>query len=93
MIDEFAQRIRAAAIAAWWTVLIAVLLVTVQWVAYLLVLSAKPSWILTLWGPDITWAAVQALWLNMIALVKVCIWIMALLAVWLTLWSRRLRRA
>ncbi len=93
MNGEFAQRVRCAAIAAWWTVLIAVLFVTVQWVAYLLVLAYRPGWILTLWGPDITWPTVQIIWLCGIGVVKICIWIMALLAIWLTLWSRSLRRA
>ena len=92
MVDEFAQRIRSAAISAWWTVLIAVIFVTLQWVAYLSFLSSKPDWLLTLWGPDMTWATVQSIWINMIALMKAFIWVMMLLAVWLSLWSRRLRR-
>jgi hypothetical protein len=91
MNNEFVQRVRSAAIAAWWTVLIAALLVTLQWVAYMVILSAKPAWFLALCGPDIAWSTVQTILINAIATMKICMWVLALLAVWLTLWSRRLR--
>lgn len=91
MNNEFVQRVRSAAVAAWWTVLIGVLLVTLQWVAYLAILSVKPAWFLALCGPDLTWPAIQTISLNAIATFKICIWVLALLAVWLTLWSGRLR--
>jgi hypothetical protein len=35
MSGEFAQRVRSAAIAGWWTVLMATLFLAGQWVAYL----------------------------------------------------------
>jgi hypothetical protein len=54
-------------------------------------MTYRPQWVLTFWGPDISWSTVQTVWLNMTALFKLAIWIMALLALWLTLWSRRLR--
>jgi hypothetical protein len=92
MVDDFAKRVRSAAISAWWTVLIAVIFVTVLWVAYLLLLSCRPSWFLSLCGPDMTWPTVQSVSINAIAHLKLVIWVMALLSVWLSLWSRRLRR-
>jgi hypothetical protein len=92
MVDEFARRIRSAAISAWWTVLIAVIFVTLQWVAYLWLMSSTPAWILSLWGPEMTWATIQSVSINAIALMKVFIYVMALFALWLSLWSRRLRR-
>jgi hypothetical protein len=92
MNGEFAQRVRCAAIAAWWTVLIAVLFVVLQWVAYVVILSARPAWVLAMWGPDVTWPTARIIWLCVIAAVKACVWIMALLAIWLSLWARRLRR-
>lgn len=91
MDEEFRQRIRAAAITAWWTVLVAAAFVTVQWLAYMMVLSAKPAWFLAMWGPDIGWTTVQSLWLNVIVNVKVVVWVSALGALWLSLWSRRMR--
>mgnify|MGYP001551144041 CR=1 FL=1 len=91
MNEEFIQRVRSAAITAWWTVLVAAAFVTLQWMAYMFVMSARPTWVLSMWGPDMTWASVQNLWIMVIAIVKVAVWIMALLALWLSLWSGRLR--
>jgi hypothetical protein len=47
MSGEFAQRVRSAAIAGWWTVLMATLFLAGQWVAYLLVIGSKPAWMLS----------------------------------------------
>jgi hypothetical protein len=43
MNDTFEKRVRAAAVAGWWTVLIAVLFIIVQWIAYLAVMEARPA--------------------------------------------------
>ena len=92
MNEEFNKHVRAAALSAWWTVLVAVVLLLVQSGAYLVVMARRPAWILTLCGPDVTWATLQNLWLNMMVHFKLVIWLMALAALWLTLWSRRLQR-
>ena len=52
MNDIFEKRVRAAAVAGWWTVLIAVGFITLQWIIYLVVMSARPAWLLVMWGPD-----------------------------------------
>lgn len=50
MNDPFEKRVRAAAVAGWWTLLVAVSFLTLQWFAYLAVMSARPAWLVTLWG-------------------------------------------
>jgi len=93
MNDAFTMKVRSAAAAGWWTLLIAAAVLSVQWVGYLWILSAKPAWLLALWGPDVGWATVQTVWLWAVAVFKVCVWVLALVTVWLTLWGRRLARA
>jgi hypothetical protein len=92
MADAFETRVRAAAIAGWWTLLIAVAFLTLQWLAYLVVMSTRPGWLLSLWGPDTTWSFVQSVWFWATAIFKFCLWLLALLVLWLTLWSRQLQK-
>ena len=54
MNEELAKRVRAAAVAGWWTLLIVVAFVTVQWLAFLWIISTKPAWMAALWGPNVT---------------------------------------
>ncbi len=54
MNDIFQQRVRAAAVAGWWTVLIAVGFLTLVWFLFLGLLSSRPAWLQPLFGPGIT---------------------------------------
>ncbi|HET8578823.1 MAG TPA: hypothetical protein VFO18_17130 [Methylomirabilota bacterium] len=91
MNDDFAKRVGSAAIAGWWTILIGSLFLTLQWLMSQMLLSAKPDWVLTLWGPGISWATVGTIWWWIMAIFKMTLWLMALLVIWLSLWARRLR--
>jgi hypothetical protein len=90
MDDSFRDKVRAAASAAWWTLLIGAVFLTVQWVGYLVIMSAKPAWALSLWGPDATWDTIRMVWFDALVVVKLILWPLVLVAVWLTLWARRL---
>ena len=92
MNDAFEKRVRAAAVAGWWTLLVAVVFLTLQWFAYLAIMSAKPAWLLTLWGPDVSWSFVQNVWFWGTAIFKLFLWLLALVVLWLTLWARQLRK-
>jgi len=59
MNDIFEKRVRAATVAGWWTLLIAVGFITLQWLIYLAVMSARPAWFLTMWGPETDWATMK----------------------------------
>ncbi len=93
MNNEFELRIRAAAHAGWWTLAIAAGIFLVQWVAYLLIVPAAPSWLLTMWGPGADWEHVQVWWFWGLAGFKVLLAIWAFLMAWLTLWARELRKS
>ena len=47
MNDPFEKKVRAAAVAGWWVVLIAVAFLTLLWLVYLAVMSAHPAWLLS----------------------------------------------
>ena len=89
--DTFQQRVRAAAVAGWWTLLIAVGFIVLQWIVYLAVMSARPAWFLSMWGPDVDWTFVEQVWFWAIAVLKFALWLMASIVVWLTLWAWQLR--
>jgi hypothetical protein len=93
MIDDFERRVSAAAIAGWWVVVLAAALLVLSWIAYLVVISAQPTWLLSLWGPDLSWAYIQNVWFWAIVVFKLIVWLMALVALWLTLWVRQLRKS
>jgi len=90
MNEVFQQRVQAAAIALWWTVLIAVGYLTLVWFLFLGIMTARPSWYHALLGPGVTWEYVQNVSFWVVAIFKMCIWLMALVAMWLTLWARQI---
>jgi hypothetical protein len=92
MNDAFQRRVKAAAVAGWWMLLIAVVFLFVLWIAYLIVMAAQPAWLLTLWGPDMSWPFVQNVWFWAMGAIKFCLWLMALVVTWLSLWACQLRK-
>ncbi len=93
MNDTFENRVRAAAGAGWWTLLITVGFITLIWIIYLVVMSVRPVWFLWMWGPETDWAFVRIVWFWAIVLLKFVMWLMTLAVIWLTLWARQLRQA
>ena len=83
MNDPFENKVRAAAVAGWWVVLIAVAFLTLLWLLYLAVMSAHPAWLLTLWGPGVDWPFVQNVWFWAVAAFKFCVWLMIFAVLWL----------
>jgi hypothetical protein len=92
MNDTFERKVRAAAAAGWWMVLITWAFVVLQWLIYLAVIHARPAWFLGLWGPNLDWTFVQTVWFWGIAILKFILWLLVLIALWLTLWARQLRK-
>ena len=93
MNDTFEKKVRAAAVAGWWGVLIAVGYLTLIWLIYLAVTSSRPAWLLTMWGPGVDWPFVQSVWFWVMVAFKFCVWLTILAVVWLTLWARQLHKA
>jgi hypothetical protein len=92
MNDVFITRVRAAAVAGWWTVLVAVVFITLLWLVCLCLLATQPPCALRLCGPNITWPQFQHMCLWAIVVFKLGLWFGALIVLWLTLWARQLKR-
>ncbi len=88
----FQKRVRAASVAGWWTLLIGALFLTLQWIIFLWITSARPQWPMLIWGDGLSWDSIRIIWLWGAAIFKLCLWLLALVVVWLTLWARQLRR-
>jgi hypothetical protein len=85
-------RLQCAVRAGWWTLLTALGVFLLQWVMYLVVVSAQPRWVLTFWGPGSDWQEVRTLWFWFLAGYKVGLAVVAFVLLWLTLYLRRLRQ-
>ena len=92
MDEIFIKKVRAAAVAGWWTVLIAYCILLIQWFAYLLIIPRQPVEMLCLWGRGITWPEIRAIWLWAMVAYKLIVAIMIFASIWLTLWARQLTK-
>jgi hypothetical protein len=90
MSDTFQSRVHAAAVAAWWTFLIASVFFLFQWVVYLGVLATQPRWVVSFWGPGATWESIGPVWFQALVFLKLTLWPLVVAAVWLTVWAKRL---
>jgi hypothetical protein len=91
MNNDFESRLHSAAVAGWWTLLIAVGIFLIQWIMYLIVVPAQPNWVLTFLGPGVGWHEVRTIWFWFLAGFKVLLLLVAFVLLWLTLWARQLR--
>jgi hypothetical protein len=87
MTKEFAAIVRSAAVAGWWTVLIAAVWLTAVWLIWRSILKSKPAWLMKLWGFDLEWKEVQQIMFYFIAIMKMILFIFILICIWLTLWA------
>ena len=92
MDEIFIKKVRAAAVAGWWTVLIAYCILLIQWFAYLLIMTRQPEQMLCLCGGGITWPEIRATWLWAMVAYKLIVGIMIFASIWLTLWARQLTK-
>ncbi len=86
MDKEFVAMIQAAAVAGWWTVLIAAIWITIAWLVWRGVIKSKPAWLMRLWGFDLEWQEVQRIMFYSIAIMKMSLFVCILICIWLTLW-------
>lgn len=92
MDELFIKKVRAAAAAGWWTVLIAYCILLIQWFAYLLIMTRQPEQMLCLWGGGITWPEIRSIWLWAMVAYKLIVGIMIFASIWLTLWARQMTK-
>jgi hypothetical protein len=92
MSDSLERHVRSAGVAGWWTLLVGAAVLTLQWVAYLVVMRTRPAWAAPLLGPGISWDFLQKTWWLAMLFFKLLLAALALPCLWLTLWARELRK-
>lgn len=92
MDEAFIKKVKASAVAGWWTVLIAYCILLVQWIAYLVIMKTQPAAMLCVWGGGMTWPEIRDIWLLAMVAYKLGIAMMIFIAIWLTLWARQLAK-
>ncbi|MDD5169970.1 MAG: hypothetical protein PHN75_14225 [Syntrophales bacterium] len=92
MDETFVKKVRTAAIAGWWTLLIFFCILVVQWLAYLLIMAKQPAGMLCLVGNEVTWTEIRTIWLWAMVAYKLGAAMMVFVVIWLTLWAKQLAR-
>lgn len=93
MDDSVYKRVRALAIAGWWTALITTIWLTAVWFTSLALMNAEPAWVMSLWGGgDLTWSEVRRLILVFFGVMKLMLWAWVMGTICVTIWARRLKR-
>jgi hypothetical protein len=94
MNDLFTTRVRAAAVAGWWTVLIGVAFLWFLSAVYLIETPNPSAWILRLAGVGngMSWSDVQHIFLWFIVGFKFFLYMLVVAVIWLTLWGRQLKK-
>ena len=59
MDEIFAKKVRAAAVAVWWTVLIAYCILLIQGFAYLMIIPRQPAGMLCFWDESVIWQEIR----------------------------------
>jgi len=94
MNDMFEKRLQAAVAAGWWTAVIWWAFLAASWLFYLAIWYGKPDWMLVLWGHgQDEWPAVRTVFFWFLGGFKLAGLILFMMLIYLTIWSRRLRRA
>ena len=88
----FLRRLGAASAAAWWTFLVAVLIVVAQSFAYMAVAHCGlgQAWLSGMMGMD--WETLRGYLVPFLFLMRLTLVMLLLGCVFLSLWARRLRR-
>jgi hypothetical protein len=86
MHEIFTKKVRTAAVARWWTLLIVYCILLIQWLAYVLIHEQAAGRITLRWGEGVTWPEIRAIWLW--AMVAYKLGVGMIVVSWLTLWAR-----
>lgn len=90
MDEMFTKKVRAAAVAGWWSLSIAYGILLLQWFAYLVIMANHPAGALFIWGEGATWSEIRTIWLWAMVAFKLCVGTMLFVVIWLTFWARQL---
>ena len=94
MDELFEKSLRAAVVAGWQALVLAVVFFMFSWFAFVAFIHLRPAWVLALWGGgEMTWSTIQAVSIWFFGGAKLVLLFLLLANVFLALWLRQLRRA
>ncbi len=88
---SFEDRLHACVVSGWWTVLIFMVLITLQWLMSLIILRTQPEF-MVMWLGGMDWVEIRSLIMHSIATAKIVMLGFLFAVIWMTLWDRRLSR-
>lgn len=86
------KKVRAAAVAGWWTLLVGIGFGIVVGFLFMMILRERPAWIASTWG-GLSWETIETVGVWMLTVYRLSLWLIFLLVVWLTIWAAKLRRS
>ena len=92
MDEMFIKKVRTAAVAGWWTVLIAYCLLLLSWFSYLMIMKIRLEGVVCLLGKGVTWEEIPTIWLWGMVAYKLSVAIMLFVVICLTLWTKKLAK-
>jgi hypothetical protein len=92
MDEMFIKKVRTAAVAGWWTVLIAYCLLLISWFIYLPIMKIQPEGMVCLLGKGVTWEEIRTIWLWGMVAYKLSVAMLLFVVIWLTLWAKKLAK-
>jgi hypothetical protein len=92
MQSTFEQKLSSAVRAGWWTLLIAVGMVLIQWIGTAAFISRHPGWFLRFWAPHMTWPQIERITMQFLLSFRVFVGIFATILIWASVWSLVLKR-
>ncbi|MFW6159035.1 MAG: hypothetical protein ACOC8E_06720 [Planctomycetota bacterium] len=94
MADQFTVRVRTAAVATWWTVLIGFIWMAVSFGLWRVVLGSCGllELVQDVWGPGFDTVTMGRVGLVFFGIFKLILFVWVLAAICLSLWARKLRQ-
>jgi len=92
--ELLSKRVGAAAKAGWWTMLLVLLYIALQWSSFLAAIYYKPAWLLSLLGGgELNQPEVHKILLYFEAAFELIMLVALVVVVWMSIWARKLKRA
>jgi hypothetical protein len=92
MNETFDKHVGAAVAGGWRAAVIGALVYLLAWAFYLVIIHARPAWLLELWGGSLEWSTVQTVSIYFFGALKALWFVFLFGLLFLALWRRQLRR-
>ncbi len=92
MDDKLDKRLGAAVAAGWRTAVLGAVFFMIAWAIMITMLHYRPSWVLTVWGGQITWDDAREATIWFFTVLKLLWFLFILAIVYLAIWRSQLKK-